>query len=106
MSMIQHTTYMFGIMVCCYVNETIYMFFAAMKLMVCRCIQLLLPKDCKEEIRSTFLWSLVSADWEDDESEALLMIMWIRFTFTSVRNTQKVGSKVEGCKEATRSSSN
>ena len=54
-----------------------------MELMVRRCFQVPLPEDFKEEIRSKilknedvlFYWSLVSADWEDGEGDALLVMI-------------------------------
>ena len=68
-----------------------------MELMVRCCFQVPLPDHFKEEVRSKilknedvlFYWSLISADWEDGESKALLMMiidMWITirgFSFAS-----------------------
>jgi len=61
-------------------------------------LQLPLPKDFEEEIRDEistnedmcFYWAILSADWEDNGSEAYLMMivdMWITihgFSFYSV----------------------
>ena len=107
-----------------HVNDPTYMFFHSVEMMVQRCFQVPLPENFKEEIKSRilkdedvlFYWSLVSADWEDGESEALLMMiidMWITicgFSFASAwiekyKLANKVCSEVKGCKEATRSSS-
>ena len=80
-----------------HVNNTTYMVFASMELVVRRYIQPKMPANFKQDTKDhalrdedvLFYWAMVSADWEEEESRALLSMivdLWITirgFSFAS-----------------------